>query len=190
MAGIMGSFSCRGGGGHFLGPLQAPAESGEDPVQAGDLGVVEIVHQVRTHRVQVVRGGLAQGQQPGGGEHRLAAPPVLRTGLPGHQTTPLHGRDLVGQPAGGEDQAAGQLAHPQPMPRHLGEQDEHVVVGEAQPAGVAQVVLKPGEQPLAGLDVGPPRAQAVVVQALGHVPTIAHHSNFNNRAGRLADVPV
>src|SRR5688500_11354777 len=47
--------------------------------QHGDRGVVEVVDERAPHRTQVVRGGVAQGRETGGGQDRLAAPPVLRT---------------------------------------------------------------------------------------------------------------
>lgn len=144
-----------------------------DILEGRPLSVAQPVKDESAHRCDVLWRGLADGIGPGAGERDEGAAAVGLALLPGYQLPAFHPGELMGQPALLPVERVADLERPQPLPRRLAQRDEHLVLGQGQPAVVLQLPVKGGGQQRTQPQVGTPGPLFVFAEpGPGHAASI------------------
>ena len=114
---------------------------------------------------------------PLGGQHGERAPLVALAVVAPDQAAVLHPRDLVGQAAPRLAGGVGELGHPQPVVRRLGQLDQDLVVVPVQPVRV-QVAVELAQEQLGQVDGGAPRLLLVRAQPARLSVGPGHNTNL------------
>src|SRR6266545_2052836 len=109
--------------------VQGAQNSLADPVELADLGGGELVEQVAADALDMPGGGGLEDGEALVGEHGERATLVVRVVLAADPAALLQSRNGMGEPAAGEQDVPGQLAHAERAARRLREAHEDLVIG-------------------------------------------------------------